>query len=325
MSNFNNDDDFFDDFDNDNDFGLDDDFSFDNDPDPFAGPESGAGLGDDFDFGDDNLDGSYDDVGLGMDDGGDTPDGLVGEAEQDSGPNRGFIIGLGLLVLSLIVQIAVIAFLLLSGPSGPSELQQTATAIVLLNETVFAQSTETADALAIAQTETTIAQSVTPTPTTTPTNTRPPTNTPSPTLDDTAVALTSIPATETAEALALAQTADAEATNAAETPEGPGPEAIFATSTALAQFFADLTATAEGGGVVGEVTPTVDTGQATEAPGGTTGGGELINQGELPNTGLFDDVGALSSLGLIALAAFGLLGVIAFSRQMRARVNKDDE
>lgn len=73
----------------------------------------------------------------------------------------------------------------------------------------------------------------------------------------------------------------------------------------------------EGGGF--EATPTQDTSGGSTIPTADSSG--LTNATELPDAGLFDDFAAGNSLGVIALAAFGLLGVIAFARRLR----DDDE
>jgi hypothetical protein len=76
------------------------------------------------------------------------------------------------------------------------------------------------------------------------------------------------------------------------------------TATALAQVYEVLTQTAQ-------ARPDEDVPTVTPTPAGAV-------EPVLPDAGLFDDVSG-GGLGMIALAAFGLLGVIAVSRRLRAR------
>ena len=296
-------------FGGDDSFGGDEAFGFD---DEFGG--------DDFDLGEDEIDfGSEEDL----------PDDFE---TDEGGASPGFIplvAGLGILFLLLLIG-GLAAFFLI--PTGPTEIQLTATAITNQNMTVVAQSTEQQIAANGTGTAVAIALSASPTPSPTATNTRLPTFTPepdvtdTPALDPTEIELTSIAAQATANSEG---TASAELTQAAITPTiTPQPEldyegtrdAIVATFGAITETFAARTPMDDDLGT----TPT-----ATVSGGGTTSGatavpGGLINDGQLPDAGLFDEFTAGNSLGIIALAAFGLVGVIVFSRRMRSR-DEDDE
>lgn len=332
---FNNNDNEFDD-----EFNFDDDDDLFSDDDPFgdedflADDSSGQGFGefdddeflddfegtgeDDFAFDEDEFGApeDFEQVDLGFDEGEESPE-LATEEQQDSSAfRRGLFILGGLLVLQLII-IVLLFFLL--GPSGPTPLQFTATARVAQNATTFAESTNIAQTdAALAQTQTAEAL-ITPTPSPTATNTRPPTFTPSPTetasptLDETLQAATDFAQATEQFAQAQTQTAIAEQSVVPPTDEGPD---VNATATALAQVFANLTQTAAARGEEG--TPDIMTPVTTEP------GEDVVLEDELPDAGLFDDFAAGSSLGMIALAAVGLLGVIAFSRRMRAQNNTDN-
>lgn len=98
------------------------------------------------------------------------------------------------------------------------------------------------------------------------------------------------------------------------TSEAPDADSVAMTATALAQLLTSPTPSA------GDVTPTQEgdgtTGVATIVPGGTGQGG-----GQLPETGLSVDFGS-DDLPLIALVAFGLVGIIFGARQLRTRNNQ---
>ena len=87
---------------------------------------------------------------------------------------------------------------------------------------------------------------------------------------------------------------------------GNGLEAVNQTATAIAGAF--LTATAQAV-TPGAITVTVSSQQAFPTLAVTA----------LPDTGLFDDVvsGGSGGLGVLALAVFGLVGVIVVSRRLR--------
>ncbi|MEL6268941.1 MAG: hypothetical protein AAGK74_02695 [Chloroflexota bacterium] len=318
---FNNNDD-FDDFDfDDDDFGLDDDFDL-------AGDDSGAGFddfgdfddfedsagaddfGDDFGFGDDEFsDTNFDDVELGLDDGEDL---VLDEFEEEPRENSGFRRALAVLggVLALQLVIILLLFFLSPGGDGGLSITQTVESIEMTNVALISQATNEAGTAQAVGTITAEFLSRTPTPTPTATNTRPPTFTPSPTeeapptLDPTFEFLTQV-AEETADAASvLQQTEDAGATLTADA----GGAALDVQGTATAIFSSFLTATAlaeeRGTGTpmdivtqpAGEITPTATA---------------------LPTSGFFDEGPTSGNLGLFALAAFGLLGVIAFTRRLR--------
>jgi hypothetical protein len=340
---------------NDNDLFNDDDFDFGEDDfgddDLFADASSGAGLDDDFDINEDDLFGGDDFGDTGADDFGfedefDADDFDLGEdavdfgadedlpeefEDQGEGASPGFIpavIGLGVLFLALLAG-GIAAFFLI--PTGPTELQLTATAITIANLTVEAQSTQQVLDANETGTAVALAMSVTPTPSPTATNTRLPTFTPEPAftdtpeLDPTEIELTNIAAQATAN---FEGTQSAEQTQAAITPTiTPQAEIdIEGTRAALVETFAAITETFAARTPMDEdlgETPTPDGGAATGDATAVPSGG-LINQGELPDAGLFDDFAAGSSLGFIALAAFGLVGLIMFSRMMRS-TREDDE
>ena len=316
---FNNDE--FDDFD----FGDDDDFGLDDDFGDLADNDSGAGFGDDFADFDDFED--PDDFGFGEDefsdadldsdlDFGDDEAIDLEPIEEGEGSGSGFrralaILG-GLLVTQLIIMILL--FFLLPGPPT-DDIPATQTAVAIINATTIAEATNNAATALAAGTQTAEFLSRTPTPSPSPTNTRPPTFTPEPTepaeptLDPTFVFLTEV-AEETNIAADIAnQTATANAQLTADAIGTAGNEERDVAGTATAIFQSFLTATA----LAGEVTP-MDI--VTEAP--------TAAATALPDSGFFDNGATSSNLGLFALAAFALLGVIAFSRTVRMGT-KDDE
>lgn len=250
----------------------------------------------DFDFDDDNLDFPDDDI-FGRQDN-DLPD-LDFEEEEPRGPNRTFIIIAVVMILLFVGGLAAILFLTTrEQPIPPAGL--TATHIVMLNQTVEAQLrlTETQNAVNLGLTQIADAFTDTPSPSPSPTIVRSPTVTPTPTLDATILALTQLAAADlTATALAGIPTDTPTPTEST----GVNPDAVALTATALA-----LTLQAP--------RPTLPP-EAT-LPGAT----------RLPETGLYDDLtgGGAGGLGVVALMAFGLLGVIVVSRRLRASVNKPE-
>lgn len=348
MSNFDNND--FDFEDDDDLFGDFDDEDFDS---TLAEDDSGAGFGQgdffdndgdtfdegDFnDFGDDPVDpGSFgDDPGF-FDDGSDNPN-FETEESGGGGTTPGFIRWIGILGGLLLVQIVVIVVLLLTRGPDPQQVafEETRAAILQTNEFVETEQANLATEGAIQATTETFRLSITPTFTPTATNTRPPTNTPMPTVDETSVAATDFFLNQTATVVEETNVAATLTAQPTETPPGLSADQIQETGTALANVFQSVTQTAvarlettpitlEPGSDV--ATPTVDSGAATggETTGGTTGGQGLINQDELPDAGLFDDFSAGGSLGIVILTAFGLLGVIAFSRRMRSQLLDNDQ
>ncbi len=304
---------FNDDFDDDNLF--DDDDLFGDDDDLFG--DEGDDFGFEDDFGDVDLgEGDFADLDAGDDLDPEFDNFDEGGAQGDGGGglSRTFIIIAAALVgLFVIGLVGLLLFALQGG--APNELEMTATAIVLTNAAVAdaLAETETA-AFNIGGTETAIAMTPTEVPPS-PTNTRPPTNTPvpaSPTpspVDPTDMAATQFVLGQTATESFL----QTQAALPTDTPAGPDPveaqnTAIALTATALADVFNGLTQTAQAGGGGGQLP------QATDPPG-------LATPTALPEAGLFDEfVGGGNSLTFIALAAFGLLGVIFFSRRMRTRL-----
>jgi hypothetical protein len=283
-----------------NDFDFDDDFFQDDDQFEFGGDEElPAGLGDEFDE--------------------DMPF-IEEEGDGGGGGSRTFVVLAILMILLFIGGLALVLFLILR-PTGPSDLELTATQVVLLNQTVEAQlaGTQTLAREFEIMTLTAAAFTDTPSPTATDTPvTRPPTVTPTGTLD-----LTEMAATQNAINLAQTATAIALASLASPTPDltltaqgfspTPSPtiqvtsalEAVNQTATAIAGAF--LTATAQAAGTA-VVVPT----------GGVTPGFTPVATA-LPDTGLFDTIatGGSEGVGLLALAVVGLVGVVFLSRRVR--------
>lgn len=265
---------------------------------------------DDFNFDDDlgaNQD-DFDDLSPSFDEepGEDLPDlgdEELPEEQQRQGPSRTFIILAAIMIILFVIGLVAVIFLA-TRPQGPTDFDLTATAIVEANATTFANATLTQDAvIAFAATGTADALA-TDTPTPRPTFTPTFTPTTEPTLDPTEAAAAAN-ATGTQVALEAAQTAAAEQTNIALTPQQVGVEAVAQTATALAALFGQ------------QPTEVADLGQ---------GGGEIPTQeGQprptaLPDTGLLDDIvgGGSNSIGLLVLLGFGLVGVIMISRRLRA-------
>lgn len=288
----------------------DDDFSDDQFGDDFFTDEDDDLRGDDFDFG------GFDDDEFGDD------FGTMEDEETQRGPSRTFVIIAAIMIgLFVIGIIALVAIALLN--QGPTPFELTSTAVAIANETTIAQGQATQTEAVILQVtqdaEATAAQQTAEAPTATPTNTVPPTVTPTPTLDATELAAVQVltqealDLTETSVALtAAAQDLPTEPpVVASPTPEGVPANAVAQTATALADILAPtIPATADGNGGGGGI--------ATPTPEGANGFQPLPTA--LPDTGLFDDLGAAGSggLGLMALAAFGLLGVIVVSRRLRS-------
>lgn len=275
----------------------DDDFNFDDDDFKFDDKPNG----DDFKFDDDAPDidlGEGNDTGFGFESE-DMP-----ELNEDGGgaprTNRTFIYIAALMIILFLIGLGAVLFLA-TRPTGPTPGQLTATAIVATNQAVevFLQQTGTASVeIALAQTQTASVPTATLTPVP---PTREPTVTPTPeapTLDATQAAafalLTQVAndATQTAIAAQISPTVAA-----------PNQDAVAATGTALAILLG------QGGGAVTEVA-------GIASP--TSEGGLVPVPTALPQTGFFDDIGAGSNVGLIALLALGLFGVIGVSRVVRA-------
>jgi hypothetical protein len=270
------------------------------------------------------------------------------EPEGERGTSPVFLLLAGLLIVAAV---AILGFILIRAllPTGPTDLELTATQIVLLNQTVeaqlaqtqtqsfiFQQQTQTAAFESLFLTQTALAASPTPSPT----NTRLPTLTPTPSPNPDELTATALIAnvltreilsltppnlTETAAALTLT------ALNFTATPsplpsptptlptDTPSPtiivtsplDAVNQTATAIAGAF--LTATASAAGVGAPTPETFITAVVTIplTPIPTA----------LPGTGLLDDImgGDAGSMGALAVALVGLVGVIAAARHLRSR------
>jgi cytoskeletal protein RodZ len=299
------------------------------DDDDFFGSDADIDPDQSFDFGDEDF-------------GEEISDEENASPGERQGPSRAFIFLAILLILILLGGFAVLIFAITQGGGDP--LDPTRTAIAQANATTLAQVAQ-AEASATAETiitQTASASSPTPSPS------------PSPTIDISATAQI-INATITAQAAGLiatqqaiqitqqaieaAQTATVLALNnplsdvdqtatalalgqgggqddATPTPERTGGSLsvadVQATATQLALVFSQPTPTiagASGGGFL--PTPTAITGTIRGTP---------IAGGNLPDTGLFDDLGA--NPALFFLMALGLLGVIAVARGLRSGTRK---
>ena len=160
--------------------------------------------GNDFDFEDDFLDDDNEPFDFDEDEGfpsalgdefeSDMP--VIEEEAEERGANRTFVFLAGVMIFLFIAALALVLFLA-TRPTGPTDLELTASQVVLLNLTVENQlaQTSTQDAINAALTQTAAAWTATPSPTDTPpasdtptaTQFRP-TVTPTPTLDETALA-----------------------------------------------------------------------------------------------------------------------------------------
>lgn len=160
--------------------------------------------GNDFDFEDDFLDDDNEPFDFDEDEG--FPSGLgdefesdmpvIEEEQEERGTSRTFVFLAGVMIFLFIAALALVLFLA-TRPTGPTDLELTASQVVLLNQTVESQLalTSTQNAINAALTQTAAAWTATPLPTDTPlpsdtptaTQFRP-TVTPTPTLDETALA-----------------------------------------------------------------------------------------------------------------------------------------
>lgn len=266
-------------------------------------------VGDDDGFGDfGDYDDDSDDDAYGFDDDdelaeGDLDEELLARFDDDEGdlfdepgprrgPSRAFLIIAGVMILFFLCGIGLIVLLILNPPAppGPSPFQQTATSIVQTNVAVEEALAQTETQNAINRDLTATATLFTPTPTATetpmPTDTPTPTEPPSPTPDEPVD--TPEPVDETP------------------TPEEIGISAVQQTATALVDLFR---------------TPTVlET--PTPAVGGVVTQPQPPTPGLLPDTGLFDDIVSPGGVGMIFLAAIGLVGVIFVSRRTRSKLNE---
>ncbi len=284
--------------DDDDDFKFDDEFNFDDD-----NKQGGS----EFKFDDEPADIGLDDdgKGFGFEDE-DMP--VIDEDAQGErrGTNRTFVILAALMILLFILGLAAVIFLALR-PQPLTDIQQTSTAIAIANATTVAQLNATQTAAPLTQTADAEILQLTasaPTPTHTPTNTPTPSETPtleaSPTLD----------LTESAAFALLTQTAvSAQQTASVPTVPPIDSNAVALTATALSLILSPPTVDGQGGGEI--ATPTQE-----------GGSGVLPTPGALPtalpDTGLFDDLaGGGGGIGLLALLAVGLVGVIIASRRLR--------
>ncbi|MBL8160980.1 MAG: hypothetical protein JNJ61_03275 [Anaerolineae bacterium] len=284
--------------DDDDDFKFDDEFNFDDD-----NKQGGS----EFKFDDEPADIGLDDdgKGFGFEDE-DMP--VIDEDAQGErrGTNRTFVILAALMILLFILGLAAVIFLALR-PQPLTDIQQTSTAIAIANATTVAQLNATQTAAPLTQTADAEILQLTasaPTPTHTPTNTPTPSETPtleaSPTLD----------LTESAAFALLTQTAvSAQQTASVPTVPPIDSSAVALTATALSLILSPPTTDGQGGGEI--ATPTQE-----------GGSGVLPTPGALPtalpDTGLFDDLaGGGGGIGLLALLAVGLVGVIIASRRLR--------
>lgn len=214
-----------------NNFDFDDDFLNDeNEPFDFDEEEGfPSGLGDEFDS--------------------DMP--VIEEEPEERGGNRTFVFLAGIMIILFVLALGVVLFLA-TRPTGPTDLELTASQVVLLNQTVEAQlaQTQTQNAVNLSLTQTAEAWTATPTETLTPTASNTPTATefrptvtPTPSQDLTAAAIAQL---------------TADASNATQTPTATQPgidldlNSAFSTQVAFAtlqggfdqQFFSTRVAVA---------------------------------------------------------------------------------
>lgn len=214
-----------------NNFDFDDDFLNDeNEPFDFDEEEGfPSGLGDEFDS--------------------DMP--VMEEEQEERGTNRTFVFLAGIMIVLFVLALGVVLFLA-TRPTGPTDLELTASQVVLLNQTVEAQlaQTQTQNAVNLSLTQTAEAWTATPTETLTPTASNTPTATefrptvtPTPSQDLTAAAIAQL---------------TADASNATQTPTATQPgidldlNSAFSTQVAFAtlqggfdqQFFSTRVAVA---------------------------------------------------------------------------------
>lgn len=196
-----------------NNFDFDDDFLNDeNEPFDFDEEEGfPSGLGDEFDS--------------------DMP--VMEEEQEERGTNRTFVFLAGIMIVLFVLALGVVLFLA-TRPTGPTDLELTASQVVLLNQTVEAQlaQTQTQNAVNLSLTQTAEAWTATPTETLTPTASNTPTATefrptvtPTPSQDLTAAAIAQL-------------TADASNATQTPTPTQPGIDldlnSAFSTQVAFA-------------------------------------------------------------------------------------------
>lgn len=295
-------------------FGDDDDFGFDDDL--FGGDEDAGGT-DDFDFGgDEDFDGDdFDDFGFDEDE---DEDFFDDEEEPGGGASRTFVLLAALMIIFFIIGLLAVIVLATRGESV-DPFDATSTHVAQVNATLIADIDANNTQVAIDQ-----------------------------------ATADALQATEFAQQTANAATAFAEQTQAVLTEQAQQTQAaVDATSTAIAEQArqtldaeASLTVEAGGGtpivqptqppqatsgGPIGvsavEVTATYLAGQfltltpsgdviPTQTSGIAPGTDVVTPTGQLPQTGFLDE-----NLGILALMAFGLMGVVFASRRLRALNN----
>ncbi len=287
----------------DDDFNFDDDFSFEDDDKKSTG-------GDEFKFDDEPADIGLDDSkdsGFGFEDE-DMPVIDEGASGAPQRSNRTFVFLAAAMIGLFLLGLAAVLFLALR-PQPTTPIELTSTQVAILNATTVAQLALTqTQSVFDGQTQTAVALIPTNTATATPTE-RPPTITPTPTLDPTRLA-------EQAFLTQVKLDADATATGAAITPLPPtvGSDSVAQTATAIALLLGG--SLGQGGGIDG--TPPTQEILGTEvAFVPDIGGQPTVTPSALPDTGLFDDIGG-GNMGVLALIAFGLVGLIVVSRAVRS-------
>ncbi|MCU0481170.1 MAG: hypothetical protein MUE54_08155 [Anaerolineae bacterium] len=260
------------------------------------------------------------------------------EAQESGGPSRTFIILAALLVLLFLAGLVVVV-ILATRPRGPSAIDLTRTQIALENgQTLVAfNATNTAKAVDVTQTfEAAGTQSVL-------------TATANANATSEAGTLQAMGATETAqfltnEALSLAETQTAEflLTQNALTPtfdfNAQQADILAATQTAQANNInATLTAIAgtnlpQTNNTIGDVALTATaianalrnqpTAEAITPTGGAIVSRTPVPDPDMPDSGLFDDFAGGNNMALIALMAFGLIGIIFSARVLRESNNR---
>jgi hypothetical protein len=286
----------------------DDDFNLGGDDNSFDFGDEAGGDDGGFDFGDEpaNIGLDDDDAGFGFEDQ-DMPD---IDDDDDSGGGGGggvsrtFIIIAGVMILLFVLGLGAVVLISLND-NQLTEFDQKSTEIAQLNATTAANAllTETAKAID-AQTQTAIALTPQATATLPPTNTvEIPTITPTPTEDATQAFANALLTQQANELTLTAQfLLTPQATNTVGFTQGD----VELTATALALLLAP-----------GTQQPTLVAGVPTQE--GVPG----VLPTQLPQTGFFDDLAAgNANVGLIALMALGLVGVILVSRRVRTATNK---
>lgn len=321
----------------DDDFNFDDDL-FGNDADKLRGK---ASKGDDFDFGDDN---SSFDSGDDFDrfDDLDNNDDFGDSGEEPARRSRVFVILAAIMVLFILLGLGGLIFFA-TRPTGPQPFDLTSTGIAQFNATqqVLLVETQTQSALFVAATETAVPLNATSTAQAQVAQTEQaileitqtqqaalalteaaqPTASPTPT--DSGAVVTGGTEVGPADATATSVAATATALSAG----GIGP-ALTQTAIALTPGGGIATATPGGGLTANDVLLTATALAATLSPQtptlGTGGIGDATRPpifptptGQLPDTGLFDDISGVGSAGSMLLIAIGLLGVIVISRRLR--------